>query len=383
VTALLPWLVERFVARLGGGAVPWQLATRRLQLESGSAVRAVSGITVAIAGAIGLQMAFAGVEHGNRIERAQHAGDVTSYVDGMLPAEQPRVDAAVRGAPGSGVVLPFEESDIQAGGRWAGVLIVGSCEALRHYGRIGACRDGDAFVLRDDTPGVEAQARPGGVLEVDGKQRWRVPASAPVVTIAADPVGWARGGVLATPGAMPPAVRAGAARSTFFSIDERVPDAIDHIRNAVAAVAPLAKVDTLDATLEAPGFAFIRRAIYAAATLVLLLIGASLLVGLLEQLRDRRRLLAALVAVGAQRSTLSWSVLIQTAIPVALGVGLSIATGVGLGAILLQIVSEPVRIDVAAIAVMAGAAAAVVMLVTTLSLPALWRLMRAEGLRTE
>jgi hypothetical protein len=51
VTALLPWLVEASVARLRGGPLPWQLATRRLQLNSGAATRAVSGITIAVAGA--------------------------------------------------------------------------------------------------------------------------------------------------------------------------------------------------------------------------------------------------------------------------------------------------------------------------------------------
>ncbi len=38
VAALLPWLVERVVARLGAGAVAWQLAVRRLQLDPGGAV---------------------------------------------------------------------------------------------------------------------------------------------------------------------------------------------------------------------------------------------------------------------------------------------------------------------------------------------------------
>ncbi|KOT94893.1 membrane protein, partial [Streptomyces sp. NRRL F-5755] len=52
LTMLLPWLVEAVVARFKGGPVPWQLAARRLQLSSSSAARAVSGITVAVAGAI-------------------------------------------------------------------------------------------------------------------------------------------------------------------------------------------------------------------------------------------------------------------------------------------------------------------------------------------
>jgi hypothetical protein len=382
VTALLPWLVERVVGRLRGGGVPWQLATRRLQLESGSAVRAVSGITVAIAGAIGLQMVFSGAEETNRIAARDAATGVRSYVEaspGTGQAEAARLDAALRAAPGVRTVLAYEESRLLRKGQEAGMLIVGGCAELRRYGRLGACADGDAFVLRDDTGGA-AQVAPGERLRVDGAQ-WRVPADAPVVSIVADPIGWARGGVLATPGA----VRSLAwqpTRTAFFTLDGNE-DAIEHARNAVAAVNPLAQVQTLGDYVYAPGFAFVRRALFAAASLVLVLIGASLLVGLLEQLRDRRRLLAALVAVGARRSTLSWSVLIQTAIPVALGVLLSVAAGVGLGAILLVIVSGPVRIDVGAIAVMVGAGTGVVLLVTALSLPALWRLMRPEGLRTE
>lgn len=151
----------------------------------------------------------------------------------------------------------------------------------------------------------------------------------------------------------------------------------------MAAVDPLAEVASLDADLETAEFALVRRGLFAAASLVLALIGASLLVGLLEQLRDRRRVLAALVAVGARRSTLSWSVLIQTAIPVTLGVGLATAAGVGLGALLLAIVSEPFHLDVGAVAGMAGAGAGVVLVVTVFYLPALWRLTRPDGLRTE
>ena len=64
VTALLPWLVDAVVRRLRGGPVPWQLATRRLQLSSGSATRAVSGITVAVAGAIAVHMLMTGMQAG-------------------------------------------------------------------------------------------------------------------------------------------------------------------------------------------------------------------------------------------------------------------------------------------------------------------------------
>ena len=68
VTGLLPWLVEAVVDRLRGGPVAWQLAIRRLQLNSGTPARVVSGVAVAVAGAIALQMLFAGVK-GDFVER--------------------------------------------------------------------------------------------------------------------------------------------------------------------------------------------------------------------------------------------------------------------------------------------------------------------------
>ncbi len=77
VTALLPWVVEAVVARLGSGGLSWQLAVRRLQLSSGTAARMVNGIAVAVAGAIALQMFFTGVSGAyetpskENLERAQ------------------------------------------------------------------------------------------------------------------------------------------------------------------------------------------------------------------------------------------------------------------------------------------------------------------------
>ncbi len=121
----------------------------------------------------------------------------------------------------------------------------------------------------------------------------------------------------------------------------------------------------------------------AGAVAVLVLIGASMLVSALEQLRERRRLLAALVAAGTPRSTLAASLLWQTAIPVALGLVLAAGIGSLLGAVLLGIVHEPVAFDVSAIAALTALGAVVVLLVTGATLPTLRRLTRPDGLRTE
>jgi ABC-type antimicrobial peptide transport system permease subunit len=108
-----------------------------------------------------------------------------------------------------------------------------------------------------------------------------------------------------------------------------------------------------------------------------------MLVAMLESLRQRRRLLAILVAFGTRRSTLGWSVLWQTLIPVVLALLLAIGFGTVLGGILLAMVNRPVRADPRSVAAICALGLTLVAGVTGLSLPALWRLMRPDGLRTE
>ena len=115
----------------------------------------------------------------------------------------------------------------------------------------------------------------------------------------------------------------------------------------------------------------------------LLLIAASMLVGTLEQLRERRRLLAMLVAVGTRRTTLGWSVLWQTAVPVLVGLALAVVFGLGLGAVLLRMVQAPVTVAWPVVGLSVALGALTVLLVTGLSLPMLLRLTRPDGLRTE
>ena len=164
---------------------------------------------------------------------------------------------------------------------------------------------------------------------------------------------------------------------------DAAPDTIERVRNTAAAVDPRASVMEMHAVAEDTKFGAIRRGLYIGLVATLLLIGASLLVSTVEQLNERRRLLAVLVAFGTRRSTLARSVLWQTAVPVVLGLGLAAVVGTGLGAALLKLVDAPVHVNWADIAGICGTGGGVVVLVTALSLPVLWRLMRPEGLRTE
>jgi len=212
---------------------------------------------------------------------------------------------------------------------------------------------------------------------------WRIPTTSRFVPARTDPGGHLRRGVLATPSVLPKAALSHLTHSIDVVLDPDARDARDRVRNTAAHIDPLLEVVDLRETVESRRFGNIRSALLIGTTAVLLLIGASLLVSMLEQLRERKRLLSVLIAVGTKRSTLSRSILYQTAVPVVLGLTLAVATGLGLGAALLAMVGRPFAVDWTGIAAMTGIGAAVVLTVTLLSLPPLWRMMRPEGLRTE
>jgi hypothetical protein len=68
---------------------------------------------------------------------------------------------------------------------------------------------------------------------------------------------------------------------------------------------------------------------------------------------------------------------------VALGLLVAVATGIGLGAVLLAVINIGVHVAWVDVLGMTAVGALVVVLVTAASLPVLFRTMRPEGLRTE
>ncbi|MFL5996527.1 MAG: ABC transporter permease [Streptomyces sp.] len=407
VTALLPWIVEAVVARLGAGAVSWQLAVRRLQLSSGTAARMVNGIAVAVAGAIALQMLFAGTssdytkDTGYDISRAQMQVTVPK---GKALAATAKELAATEGVR---QVYAFDEGFVNDGSgedaNWARVTVA-DCTSLREVAKLPSCRDGDIFVSHvapaagegdtdrqnaDDASNVTA--RPGEKLYFDTSEAaekqtsvvWTVPKGVKQAESIADPTGYRRGGILLTPGAFPAQAAAGVRGQIYVRVDDSLPDARDHVRNTAARINPYEEPMTWVSTESNDRYSSIRTGLFVGAACVLALIGASLLVSQLEQLRERKKLLSALVAFGTRRRTLSMSVLWQTAIPIALGLALAMAVGLTLGTVLLRMTDTAVSVDWVSVLSMTGIGAGVVLLVTLLSLPPLIRLMRPDGLRTE
>ncbi|MFE6226544.1 FtsX-like permease family protein [Microtetraspora glauca] len=407
LTGLLPWLVEASVKRLRGGPVSWQLAVRRLQLSSGTAARAVSGIVVAAAGAIALQMLFQAMERdlvsatGHDTSRAQLEARLSVRDGGEARRAIDRLTAVdgVTAAIGTIESHVFRPGPLKPGEDFAPLtsIRVGDCASLREYATLPSCADGDVFVVKpapgaSDAPDAAWQAktaRPGADVVLRDPQAhkgappaWRVPADAPTVQARTDPAGFRHYGLLATPKAID-ATRLDEPRAqVMVRLAPGHRDAPELVRNAALEIDPTAAVRGLSETEQSARFLSVRTGILVGSTLTMLLVAASLLVTTLEQLRDRRRLLSSLVAFGTRRTTLCWSVLWQTAVPITVGLALAAAGGLGLGSVLLAMTEQRVH-DWSVFLPVAGVGAGLIAAVTLLSLPLLWRLTRADGLRTE
>ncbi|MFF4700161.1 FtsX-like permease family protein [Streptomyces chattanoogensis] len=408
VAALLPWLLGAAVARLGRsgrGGPSWQLAVRRLGLSGTTAARSVSGITVAVAGAIAVQLLLAGIDGKLAAEPVPHSRWTTVLArDGVLPAARAhemyaRLAAAdgVRTAHGlitayAGPANKPPGTDSQDPDAEPYPLTVADCAALRELARLGSCSDGDVFLVRG---GADAIPHPGERLTLappaghgahHRPATWTVPATARHVAARDSAPPWLAGpSLLATPKALDATRLDHFHISAFLRLDPDNPDAIEHVRNAAARID--FRIDLVnfedDGARDDGIVTLTRHGLTAGAHAVLLLIGCGLLLTTLEQLHDRARLLSALDAFGTPRATLARSILWQTAVPVALGLTLALACGLSLGSLLLHMVNGPLQPDWPAILTLTGTAAVVILGVTALSLPLLWRLMRPEGLRTE
>ncbi|WP_432117145.1 ABC transporter permease [Streptomyces sp. bgisy032] len=397
ITALLPWVVETVVARLGPGGISWQLAVRRLQLSSGTAARMVNGIAVAVAGAIALQMLFAGVE-GNYtkassydVSRAQMSVDVPDGARTAATVAQYRETEGVREVTALSSAYLGDRRGEEASYLQ---ITVADCVSLREVASLPSCRDGDVFAVKGAQYDSDNDhlTEPGTTLWTDPDETaasgdravsWTVPRDIRQARPREDPTGYERGGILITPGALPERLGAAASARLFISLDPSVEDAYDHVRNTAARLDPAVQPMTWQREESNERFAAIRTGLSVGAACVLALIGASLLVSQLEQLRERRKLLSSLVAFGTRRRTLGLSVLWQTAIPVGLGLLLAATVGMALGAVLLRMTDAAVRVDWPSVLSMTGVGAGVVLVVTLLSLPPLLKLARPDGLRTE
>ncbi|WP_369184596.1 FtsX-like permease family protein [Streptomyces sp. Y1] len=393
-TLLLPPLValaSRALRRVSGPPA-WQLALGRLRFSPESAARPVTGIVVTVAGTIALQTLLGSLATARSATPAELAlqdrAPLSVHFDAAGDRSGQLADQ-LRRSPGVADAVGYTEVYATAGDR-PFTIRVADCATLTAVHRVTQCADGDVFTavgLSSGQAGGSPLAAGGPVtLQPLGRPEstWQLPASRATVQRAPE------GGrahyldvVLVTPSVLPAELLHSQAAMVEVHPVPGTPDAEDRIRSNAALISPTSSVHNPANGQPDARFLGVRSALTAGTVAILTLIGASMLVGLLEQLRERRRTLAVLTAFGTRTRTLAGALLCQSLVPVVLGLALAVASGLALGTALLFLVKLPITFVWGDIALMTGAGAAAVLLITALSLPALWRRITPAGLRYE
>ncbi|MCM6775363.1 hypothetical protein NDR87_16205 [Nocardia sp. CDC159] len=401
VAALLPWLVERLVRRGGGGAPSWQLAVRRLQLDSGTPSRVVSGLVVVLAGAI-LVHVVASVDRSGKPDTrpvTTAPAAVVVRTDGTSADEVVRRLAIPEVTAVHAVRSTFVGPATDSIGRGMSALI-GDCAALAVRVAIGHCADGDVFMIDPPTPqdsfgrpwsirsaaevGVSGDLRFGTTEETSkGGPIWTLPSGVRHIP-AKQAARHLDSTLLITPGAL----HGIDPRARQVSVYVNGPGAVDALADRVAtALTPLTRRAAVlpseyDSRPHSPTYR-VHGVILAVSLLMLLVAAGSLLLHAVEQIGAQRRALAALTAAGVPLSVLARVFLWQNAIPLLLGIALAVATAIGLAIPTMRLADSLVALDPGLIGVLVAAAILACVVVTALTVPLLREATRLEALRTE
>jgi ABC-type lipoprotein release transport system permease subunit len=385
VPALLPWLLERAVARLHGGRPAFQLAVRRLQLDSGTPARVVAGLAVVLAGAIAVQSLLTGQAREFDPGPLPRKNDTQLTVDTDAATADAAV-AALAKVPGLSALHLTRSVDLRGTdpNRMVDVEIA-DCVTWRTLARLRDCRDGAVYVDRTSSDLLHTGQSYVASYFVEVEHpigTWTVPDLIPATPSA----GSRYSGVMATPGAMAGLDLSRVWASGHVEVRSDDPDFAEVARNALAPFAWHASLfvqDPVRLTDSQRSYLAIRAGLLAGSVFTLLLAGVSLLVLGLEQLRERRRTIAMLAATGVPVRVLARSVVWQNAIPLLLGIATAVLTGIGLAALGARLTNASFTIDWPAVGVLSATAAALVLLVTTVTLPSLRGAARLTSMRTE
>ncbi|MDT8913155.1 FtsX-like permease family protein [Amycolatopsis sp. PS_44_ISF1] len=390
VPALLPWLLERGVARWRGGRPAVQLAVRRLQLDSGTPARVVAGIAVVLAGAIAVQSLLVGQARTYEPVRPSRPPTLSLDVTTDAATAGPAAAALAR-VPGLRPVYLTQQVNLaeeQDPARSLGVTVA-DCATWRALAGLRNCRDGAVYVDPDRLKALHTgQSYPATAYAEAPAPigAWTVPELTPAEVPATPGAGDRRYEVMATPGAMAGVdlsrVEAGGSVLTTTA-DPALAEAAGNALAPFSWHASVYVVSSARLSDSQQSYLTIRAGLLAGSVFTLLLAGVSLLVLGLEQLRERRRTIAVLAATGVPLRVLARSVVWQNAIPLLLGIVTAVATGIVLSALASHLGRVGFTVDWLSVGVLSASAAALVLLVTAMTLPSLRGAARLASMRTE
>ncbi|MBP2475950.1 hypothetical protein JOF53_004822 [Crossiella equi] len=394
IPVLLPWLIEKVAGLLTGGRVSWQLAMRRLQLDSGNAGRIIAGLAVVLAGGIALQTMLLAAGRDYPVRMADTDVNTLRVYVSSGAGDPGELADRLRAVPG----LREAESYYAGGVRGQApqsylAVTTGSCEELARLALVPGCAPGRTYRLPDHDGESTTPKAGEKVAFTTGGDSWEHDWVLPRDSRPAAPLpGSGKGsqtGLLVAPGVLPAEVLHRMSYHALIRLDPGQPDAGEHVRNALGPLGWRASVTFADyrpedeGDTQAQNYATIKRAVFGGVLVALGLAAASLLVIGFEQVRERRRPLAVLAANGVPRRTLAASLLWQQALPVGLAVLVAAVTGVVMSVLLLWVLDTDIALDWDAVGLSSGAALVAAFAVALLTLPSVLRAMRPEGLRAE
>ncbi|MGI8682466.1 MAG: FtsX-like permease family protein [Mycobacteriales bacterium] len=376
-----------------GGGVAGQLAARRLQLDPTPVARVVTG-SVLVVFVTGWLMAFlpllARASSTPYHELAAAVRPGTLLIQNGANAEVASRASRVPGVRGVSLVRQINGRTPTAATDGTGLSIVlVDCAALNALLRRPLPRCGEVPGYRMVSAGPQLAPAPGELVTPD------TPYSGPAIRVPAGllPVARAQdfselglyGDLVLSPAAVPREALAAAESGAMFIGTDGRPDTVERVRTALAGTSAFDVVTPADLIADAERPATVYTRLLLLGVLVAVLVAAaSLALTSVDAVREQRRSFAALVAAGTPTGVLRRSVLVQTVLPLFLGVAVATACAGFAAAVYLGIGGEP-RVGVPWLSMVGIGAAAVVAvsLATAATLPAVRAATRPSALRTE
>ncbi|MBW4715791.1 FtsX-like permease family protein [Saccharothrix obliqua] len=360
--AVLPWLVGRVADGLRPEGVAPLLAVRALRSDV-AVPRVVSGVVVVLAGSLALQVLL-GAAARSAAETALDP-DADRWVLALSDRTPVRsLEEAI--ALVGGVRRVSEVRTYAPRGDVRALVVSTDCAEIAERLRVTDCVPGVAYRTAG---GADVPA--AGTSLVVGGHPWVVP---PHRTVPGEAAGlFVAAGADPVLDAVPPAQLV-----VVGDPDQGFGDRL------LAATGRVDRAVTLPTTVEAGQvelFTSLRSGVIGGSVLLTLLAVVGLAAAAVDQVWERRRHTAVLVANGVPPRVLTAAALWQSAIPAALGIALAVPVGLGVA----WLVSPPDRFRVTwvELTTTAAPAAIVVLVVALCTLPALRQAIRPDGLRTE
>lgn len=407
------------VARLGGVVLHrWgpglasELAGRRLQSDPTAAARVLTGAMLVVA-VVGFLLGFlplldsskGGGSYDAQI-RATAPGTMTARFDGSGEKSGPAAAAAVRRVLGVRTALSVPELGISPAGpgragRAADAFpkqaLVVTCRQLEPFLRadLRGCADVPAYRITRSF-GEDAHALGAGTWQLTGSDgapagTVRLPDDPPELSVPAGFSDLLFGSVLVAPALVTsaPGAQPRTQAVLLVATDGRA-STVERVRSALWNSGEGEGTMTLTEARRlglGSSSTYYRRAALFGVAFALLAASLSFSVTTADSLRERRRGLASLVALGAPVRVLRRSVLQEIAVPLLLNIGLATAASIAGTVLYLSLGSEdgrhPVELPWTGWSLVAVAAVASVLLATTVTLPFIRATVRPDALRAE